>query len=591
MSVTRWIRNRIRGNKLYKRIAGRYVATAIVICVTLFYYQQSISDTFTDSYKTVAEGPSFRPSSFYYSLFEAFTEYEPLPRPSIELLRDNEKCRMGDISKSPDQHVMAMASYENLHSCMHLSEEQLYDLKTKHARFVEILHTDLRLSSMQVDKLWPNEKGIVTIGGGRFSVISISMLETLREMGSTLPVEVIIPPEDEGDDDYCNKVLPALNAKCVFFSDVLPKDLTRRFKFQRYQYKLIGLLISSFKKVLFLDADDLPLKNMDGIFDEVLFKERGLILWPDMWRRATTPAFYEVAGIEYDLTKRVRYFGDDISPVSRYHNPASPPNLLTEVPMHDLKGFMPDPSSESGQVLIDKAYQLSTLLLSTYYNVHSAWYYKMLSQGTPGEGDKETFLAAACALKMPHYQVRTGLSMDGFTDYNKDYHGISLYQHNFQQDHEQHERAKKYVEGHLDQFSSYDPTYDYERDFTRGLMKPRRADKVEVLFAHVGYHKFDPIQMAAGDVYLDKEKNHFRGFRRYDILRGFDLELFNFKAYQRHLCPKDGNPVDLKCYREKANTQTWKDMCTYLNGRVEFLEDTHSDYLEKTRQALDRLGS
>lgn len=568
---------------MYKRMTFRYLVVAIIIYVfvTILYYQDSLPDSIVSNGRKVwTSGPlEFSPDRYYFKLFDALSKYEPLPRPDIKEMRGEAGCHEGDISGASSEEVLRKASYQNLDSCMHPPNELLDDLKKKHTQFVEKMHLNLQVSPEDVKKLWPNERGIVTIGGGRFSVISISMLETLREMNSTLPVEVIVPPEDEGDDDYCDNVLPKLNAKCVFFSDVLPQDLISKLKIERYQYKLIGLLISSFREVLFLDADSLPLENIDRVFDKPLFKEKGLILWPDMWRRATTPAFYKVAGIEYDLSTRVRYMGDDISPISRYEDTSSKPDYKTEVPMHDLEGFIPDLSSESGQLLMNKVEHLSTLILATYYNVHSRWYYRMLSQGTSGEGDKETFVAAAYALNMTYYQVKTKLTLDGYRDHNADYHGISLYQHNFQQDYDQYQRAKRYVEENLEEFSVYNPKYSYNSDFMDSLMKPTKGNNVGVMFAHISYHKFDPYEMATEDIHMNKDREHFRAFTRYDVLKGFDLELFNYKAYQRYLCSPDSLPIDFKYYREKFNNEERNNMCKYLDDRVEFLNQTHQEYL------------
>ncbi|KAK7679537.1 Golgi alpha-1,2- mannosyltransferase [Cerrena zonata] len=42
-----------------------------------------------------------------------------------------------------------------------------------------------------------------------------------------------------------------------------------------------------------------------------------------------------------------------------------------------------------------------------YYNYYGPdYYYPLLSQGAAGEGDKETFIAAAHKLKLPYYQVK-----------------------------------------------------------------------------------------------------------------------------------------------------------------------------------------
>lgn len=547
-----------------KQLPRRIILSCIFIYALVFFYHRQFG---------LNEEVSVR-HGFYYRLFEALSTCQPLDRPDINSFRDMNKCQDGDIQFNPAE-VYKKGSYENLNSCFHLTKDQLYDLKTKHSQYVDIILQDLKLPEDLVDILFPNDEGIVTIGGGRFSVISLSMIETLRARGSTLPVEVIIPPADQGEDDYCNNVLPKLNAKCVYFSDVLPKDLIKGLQIKRYQYKVIGLLLSSFKKVLFLDADNLPLANVDDIFEKPIFKQTGLIIWPDIWRRVTAPAFYEVANIDIDINRRARYLGDDVSPVTRYQSVLSPPKLYSEVPLHDLKGTIPDPTSESGQMVVDKVEHLSTLLLATYYNIYDSWYYKMLSQGTSGEGDKETFIAAAHALKNPYYQVRTRIDFDGFFDHTGSYHGIALYQHDFQQDYEQHESAKRLVEENMKEYASYDPSYNVHDAFYDKLMKPSNGESLDVLFAHAGLHKFDPFDLAKDRIYLDQDGEHFRGFQHLDRAKGFDVELFNFKLYQNSLCTN--SPIHFKYYAEKIKTAEWSGMCRYLNDRVNFLEATHQN--------------
>ena len=69
---------------------------------------------------------------------------------------------------------------------------------------------------------------------------------------------------------------------------------------------------------------------------------------------------------------------------------------------HDCKGSIPEASSETGQLLINKN-SFQTLILAMYYNYYGPDYYYPFS--VKGEGDKETFIAAAHKLDLPYYQV------------------------------------------------------------------------------------------------------------------------------------------------------------------------------------------
>ena len=56
------------------------------------------------------------------------------------------------------------------------------------------------------------------------------------------------------------------------------------------------------------------------------------------------------------------------------------------------------------------------MLLIAYYNLYGfSHYYTLMSQHALGQGDKETFLAAALALNASHYVVNAPVSTPGFT--------------------------------------------------------------------------------------------------------------------------------------------------------------------------------
>lgn len=508
---------------------------------------------------------------FFKALFEAIDAGRPDEGLNMDTVRDENKCDSGDVG-AYDKNFEKV-SYDNLDACFHLNDEQINMMKRKHSEFVETI-SKWKFSDSDIDKLFPNDNGIVTVGGSKYSVISLTMLESLRETGSKLPIEVIIPPGDEGDDDYCNTVLPKLGAKCVYISKMLPPEVTKDIEIKRYQNKIIGILLSSFKNVMYVDADCLPLKPLDGVFDAPAYEHNGLILWPDIWKRFTAPAFYQIANISLDLSKRVRFGPDDLSPVSRYEpdSEASSERMLKKVPFHDLAGTMEDPTTESGQIVVNKIKHLQTLLLSAYYNIHGDWYYKLLSQGTSGEGDKETFTAAAHALKLPYYQVKTNIDFDGFSDH-EGFHGIALYQHDFQQDYQAYKKAARWVNRHKNEISDYEKDYDVKKQFNEKLMGTG-SKPIDSLFAHISYHKFEPMELAEKQIYVDSNGKHFRGFRRKEVVENFDLEKFNFSVLGRYLCWK--NPVEFVFYKDQMNTPEWKKMCDYLASHVAYLKSTYA---------------
>ena len=86
--------------------------------------------------------------------------------------------------------------------------------------------------------------------------------------------------------------------------------------------KVLAMLASSFEDNLFLDADSIPLVDIEPVFEQEPYKSHGYVLWPDFWYRTTSPRFYDIAGVK--LGGRVR---GDLSVID--------PDLI---PQADLEG-------------------------------------------------------------------------------------------------------------------------------------------------------------------------------------------------------------------------------------------------------------
>lgn len=280
---------------------------------------------------------------------------------------------------------------------LRLDPKEVSALQDSHLKFVDLMPllfpSELYDSGEDLDFMTGD--GIVYLGGGKYNQLVLLSISLLRASGSKLPIEVILPKRDDFDIDLCNTILPMYNGRCKIMEDYLPESLMKDVR--GFQLKNVALLVSSFRNVLYLDADNIPAANPDLLFVNEPFRSKRMIMWPDLWRRSTSPAFYEVAGIDYDEKWRMRnsYFpGDDRGKDA---------NIIS---FHDCKGTIPEASSETGQMMIDKEKHFKSLVLAMYYNFYGPdYYYPLLSQGAAGEGDKETFIAAAHKLSLPYYQV------------------------------------------------------------------------------------------------------------------------------------------------------------------------------------------
>lgn len=158
-------------------------------------------------------------------------------------------------------------------------------------------------------------QGIVMLAGGRYTGFATTGLGMLREVGSKLPVEIWVKDHQEENEEWC-KELSNEGIACRRLSDYMDTKLLEH----GYQLKISSIFFSSFEQILFLDADNVPVRNPDGIFKSAAFTNTGVILWPDYWTHTGAPVLPYVVG-------------------------------LSDAPSELLRG---DQTAESGQLMWDK---------------------------------------------------------------------------------------------------------------------------------------------------------------------------------------------------------------------------------------------
>ncbi|KIX08412.1 uncharacterized protein Z518_03068 [Rhinocladiella mackenziei CBS 650.93] len=290
----------------------------------------------------------------------------------------------------------------------------------------------------------PDTKGVVmTAGFNQLPVLVIS-IRMLRRTRSLLPVEVFLADASEYDDEICNHVLPTLNAKCLLLSDIY-RTASSGVSIDRFQYKIMAILFSSFEEVLLLDSDAFPINDPLPLFEGEPFNSTGMIVWPDFWYASESPYYFEIAKIG-------------------------------EIPPLNLRA-----SVESGEIMYSKAKHHLSLMLATYYNYYGPnYYYPLLSQGAPGQGDKETFAWAATALGEPFYAVHERVMALGRLDSSGHYLGSAMAQHDPIADF-----AFTNVHG---------PLHDRIKEEDHGSENPSEtvSGGVKPFFVHANFPKFDP---------------------------------------------------------------------------------------------------
>lgn len=215
----------------------------------------------------------------------------------------------------------------------------------------------------------------------------------------------------------------------------------------------------------------------------------------------------------------------------------------------DRMGALPNPSTESGQVFVNKSAKFKALLLATYYNLNGPrYYYPLFSQGMMGEGDKETFLAAATVLGEPVYQVPRHVQAIGYW-YKDSFHGTAMLQFDAVKTYELYAKAKA---GEIEE-----------------SQRSKMVEK-EGMFMHTNFPKMNPKELFAKTLLKNDEGEKFRAFGSQSGLNGFlpsrDLELEMWQEAEWMTC-------------SEIQYANWKDidrenLCKQVAEHVDFMLST-----------------
>lgn len=214
-----------------------------------------------------------------------------------------------------------------------------------------------------------------------------AMVRELRRLGCTLPVTFahLGPVELDG---YLRGLLAEVGVQTIDLRawELLPGNRMRILA--GWESKIAAVHACPYREVLFMDADNLPVRDPSDLFDSPEYQTAGAVFWPDIGRCA---------------------------------------NLKDEVwPSVGMQAVPGARDFESGQFLVDKARCFRGLAATRFLNEHSDWYYRFLF------GDKSTFhlgfRAASDSFAMPAKGCRgTGASLIQY-----DFQGRDLFNHGTQ---------------------------------------------------------------------------------------------------------------------------------------------------------------
>ena len=505
---------------------------------------------------------------FWKHIFETFDKYE------LDLGEDPGKV-VHYIDKS--KHKPGEKNKDVLLSKAEVLSDLMTQLKQKHHGVVEDLPEIMPESVYK-----KGSKGVVIIGGSRFSWLAYLALVSLRETGSKLPVEIVMPTKKdyEREIEFCEKILPDLDASCVVVDDVLGEAVMTGRKFKSFQFKALALIVSSFEHILLLDSDNMIVDNPDKIFESKVYQDYGMITWPDYWKRTISPIYYDLAQIEVNENKRVRY---DRFPL--YIEPGVNANIegfdKPSVPYHDLEGTISDLSTESGQLIINKRSHGETLLLALYYNMYGPnLFYKLFSLGEQGEGDKDTFVAAAVVSRQDYYQVKSFIKTFGYVDKDGKFQGVAMGQRDPLIDYEKFETnvLKGFIQDEDTKKMSISQQIEKLKKFENEIF--HQHNDIPLFTIHCNYPKLDPLQyMSRNDLYDSENKK--LNYKLYSGLSYTKQELRNGELedvqvnfeYEQWL-----HIHDILCVKRihfvHFNDKDMNEICEFVNNQVKWLSNT-----------------
>lgn len=219
-------------------------------------------------------------------------------------------------------------------------------------------------------------QGIVIVVYPELVASTYATVRALRdELGCSLPIEIWLRR------DEMNKVPGVLEPLWDLARNKSGGEIT--FQAIRHQHalqfnsKIYAIYHSKFEQVLFLDADNVPVRDPSYLFSTPEFVKTGAVFWPDFWHPGQTIFFI---------------------------NPSSLVWQLLDMPFVDMF------EQESGQLLIDRKRHAAPLALVTFYAFHQPNYFRRLHLAW---GDKDLYRFAWLKLGASFHMIKTPPAVAG----------------------------------------------------------------------------------------------------------------------------------------------------------------------------------
>ncbi|GMF28070.1 unnamed protein product [Phytophthora lilii] len=216
--------------------------------------------------------------------------------------------------------------------------------------------------------------GIVMVVYPQVLASAYASIRVLRDvLKCRLPIEIWFHVDEIGDD---LAQLAPLQKLAIFVGRVSFRPMYNP-RAKGFASRIFSIYHSQFARVLFLDADNVPVRDPSFLFASNEFEANGAVFWPDFWHPRHT--------------------------LSNVHEKSMLWELL-HMPFVDMF------EQESGQLLVDRTRHAAPLELVYFYAFHEPNYFQKLNLV---QGDKDLFRLAWMKLKAPFHMIETVPSIAG----------------------------------------------------------------------------------------------------------------------------------------------------------------------------------
>ncbi|KAK6345111.1 hypothetical protein TWF718_007041 [Orbilia javanica] len=127
-------------------------------------------------------------------------------------------------------------------------------------------------------QMYKGGRGIVLSAGDAQAPFLLTSIPSFRKLGCKLPIEIMYLGDSDLSEDY--------RAELEQFEGVVTRDISAMvsddgWRLAGWAAKPFAMLLSSFREVLFIDADSLFFKNPELLFEDAEYKKHGALFFKD----------------------------------------------------------------------------------------------------------------------------------------------------------------------------------------------------------------------------------------------------------------------------------------------------------------------